>query len=74
MASPFDALHIPCEERDQRFLMGGNFFGSELVAPPPLEPLPIDFAPPELPVAEGPSGSSSTPPPLLIKLPTGKKS
>ena len=28
------------KQRDARFLAGGNFFGTETVAPPPLEPLP----------------------------------
>ena len=86
----FEAITIGddlTKERDERYLNGGNFFGTEKIAPPPLEPLAIDFLEPELPPepipAAGPSssgaGSSSkaAPPPaapsLLIKLPGNKR-
>ena len=75
MASSIDVLHIECEERDERYLQGGNFFGTEDVGPPPLEPLPEEALPlagysggPG--VSGGASGGASS---LMIKLP-GKMS
>ena len=61
-------------ERDGRWLSGGNFFGAEAIAPPPLEPLPIDFVVAEAAaagstggVAAGAGGGAASP--LVIKLP-----
>ena len=45
--SAFEALHIECEERDNRLLEGGNFFGTETVAPPLRPPLPEKEPPAE---------------------------
>jgi hypothetical protein len=56
------ALRSPIiHERDARYLAGGNFFGTEAVAPPPLEPLASDLRlEEELPgVARGASGGAS---------------
>lgn len=36
----FKELDIDCDERDHRWLRGGNFFRTEEVAPPLREPLP----------------------------------
>ena len=73
---PFEALHCGsarCEERDHRFLNGGNFFGSEPVAEPPREPLAIDSMditkPGEMIAA---SGQAVPQPQLLLKLPGTK--
>ena len=70
------------DQRDQRWLSGGNFFGTEAVAPPPLEPLPIDAIKAEAEAAakaaeaaaRGASGPGPVPaPPIMLKLPNAKK-
>jgi len=73
---PFEALDcgsVRCEERDHRLLNGGNFFGPELVAPPPREPLAdeiMDVTKPGEMVAAG--GQAVSQPQLLLKLPGTK--
>ena len=73
-AAPLHITNPVTKERDARFLNGGNFFGKEAVAPPPLEPLASDFIEQEMPPA--PPGkaaaSSGGGAPLILKLPTGK--
>ena len=62
-------------ERDARWLSGGNFFGTEAIAPPPLEPLPIDFVAAEATGAAGSTGGAAAgagggaAPSLVLKLP-----
>jgi hypothetical protein len=74
------ALTLRCDERDNRYLMGGNFFGSEQVAPPELEPMAVDrMLMDQLAAASaaaaaaksggGGSSSSGQLPPLILKLP-----
>ena len=86
--SGFEPLNISCaetKERDARYLSGGNFFGTEAIAPPPLEPLAIDFMEEEELVDASPAGGASSSgagssskaaaaaPPLMIKLPARGK-
>jgi hypothetical protein len=61
----FEELTLPeaTEERDARWLNGGNFFGTELEGPPPRDP--DDLPPPPEPAAAAPS----EPPKLILKLP-----
>lgn len=40
MPDAFPELNVDCEERDARYLAGGNFFGAEEVGPPPRDPVP----------------------------------
>ena len=64
------------DERDQRWLSGGNFFGDEPVAPLPLEPLPIDEIKAEAEAVAKTSMGASGPalaPPIMLKLPNAKK-
>mmetsp|Transcript_18991 Transcript_18991/g.48596 ORF Transcript_18991/g.48596 Transcript_18991/m.48596 type:complete len:89 (+) Transcript_18991:40-306(+) len=67
----FEPLCCDSEERDLRYLSGGNFFGREARAPPPLEPLASDFIDEDAALAQ-PNSTSSTPAPsLTLKLPAG---
>jgi hypothetical protein len=66
---PFEELAIQSDERDARLLAGGNFYGSELIAPPPLAPLPSDFIDEE----SAADATAATPPPLIVKLPGRQK-
>ena len=69
-AAALEPLHIDCDERDFRFLNGGNFFGTEEVAEPPLSPLDEDvFMEPEASAAG--ATSSSTPTAMPTKLAKG---
>jgi len=57
-------------ERDERWLNGGNFFGTEAVSPPFLEPLPEPPIPePVTNVAPSVAVASLT----TVKLPGGNK-
>lgn len=38
-----EALSLCCDERDQRFLAGGNFFGRESASDPERDPLAVDL-------------------------------
>ena len=84
------ALTLRADERDNRFLAGGNFFGRESVEEPELEPMAVDrmlmeqiaaaqaAAAAKLAAAPkssaGGSSSGQQQPPLILKLPGGKKS
>ena len=80
MSDPFaQSLAIKSEivrERDTRWLEGGNFFGTEAAALPPLEPLPIDAikeaeaAARAAELAARPAASAA---PMLLKLPNTSK-
>ena len=72
VARMLQELSIQCEERDQRYLSGGNFFGPELKAPPPRSPLPSDYLEPEPLLPEPPK--SSTPNSNTTKLPGKQRS
>ncbi|KAL1529421.1 hypothetical protein AB1Y20_000370 [Prymnesium parvum] len=57
------ALSIACDSRDNRFLRGGNFFGSEEKAPLPREPPRTEPPPPAVaPALKQPSPKVATPP------------
>ena len=66
-----EELSIQCDERDARYLAGGNFFGSESRAPPPRPPLDSDFLDPE-DLPDAPKGG--TPTSSTIKLPGKQRS
>ena len=67
MAAGLEPLHIDCDERDSRFLNGGNFFGTEDIAEPPLSPLDEDtFMEPEASAAGATSSSTPTVPPTKL--------
>ena len=72
--APLAITSAESKERDQRYLNGGNFFGTEAVAPPPREPLAIDFLEPEETSGAGGSAAvaAAAPPPLMVKLPAAK--
>lgn len=69
----FESITINADVRDQRFLSGGNFFGTEAVGPPPRDP--NDLPPPPEPAvpaggAAAAKGGAPNAPPLMLKLPS----
>lgn len=71
-----------CDARDQRFLMGGNFFGTEAVAPPPRDASDLPEPPPDPKALEkaaaeaaAAAGNAAAAPKLMVSLkvpPTGR--
>ena len=69
--APLSVVSSIVQERDDRLLSGGNFFGREAVADRPLTPLPEPPEPEPLPGAMGAAGASGAggANPILLKLP-----